>query len=85
MGITAMARLQCATLILTTNVTSVRQWKREILDKTNLSEEQVGEYSGTQKEVRPVTIATYQILTHRRTKQDSFTHMQLFNKRDGDS
>jgi DNA excision repair protein ERCC-3 len=81
-GIAAMARLQCATLILTTNVTSVRQWKREILDKTDLTEEQVGEYNGAHKEVRPVTIATYQILTHRRTKQDSFTHMQLFNKRD---
>jgi DNA excision repair protein ERCC-3 len=81
-GIAAMAKLQCATLILTTNVTSVRQWKREILDKTDLTEEQVGEYNGTHKQVRPVTIATYQILTHRRTKQDSFTHMELFNKRD---
>jgi DNA excision repair protein ERCC-3 len=81
-GIAAMARLQCATLILTTNVTSIRQWKREIIERTNLTEEQVGEYNGARKRVGPVTIATYQILTHRRTKQDVFTHMQLFGERD---
>jgi DNA excision repair protein ERCC-3 len=81
-GIAAMARLHCATLILTTNITSVRQWKREILEKTALSEEQIGEYNGTHKEVRPVTIATYQILTHRKTKDDLFSHMHLFNERD---
>ncbi|MBP1996473.1 DNA repair helicase XPB [Paenibacillus eucommiae] len=81
-GIAAMARLQCATLILTTNVTSVRQWKREILEKTNLLPEQVGEYNGARKEVFPVTIATYQILTHRMSKQLDFTHMKLFGQRD---
>lgn len=81
-GIAAMARLNCAVLILTTNVTSVRQWIREIMDKTNLLPEQVGEYTGDRKEVKPVTIATYQILTHRKTKQDEFVHMKLFNERD---
>lgn len=81
-GIAAMTRLHCATLILTTNVTSVRQWKREILEKTGLTEEQVGEYNGSKKEVRPVTIATYQILTQRKMKNDDFSHMRLFNERD---
>ncbi|WP_261305896.1 DNA repair helicase XPB [Paenibacillus andongensis] len=81
-GIAAMARCNCATLILTTNVTSVKQWKREILSKTGLAEDQVGEYNGTSKEVRPITIATYQILTHRGKKEDEFSHMRLFSQRD---
>ncbi|TMV46075.1 helicase [Paenibacillus mesophilus] len=81
-GIAALARLQCAALILTTNVASVRQWKRELLDKTDLDEELVGEYCGDRKEVRPVTIATYQILTHRHRKEDGFSHMSLFSERD---
>jgi DNA excision repair protein ERCC-3 len=81
-GIAVMARLNCATLILTSSATSVKQWKREILDKTELTEEQVGEYNGLRKEVLPVTIATYQILTHRRSKEEEFTHMALFNERD---
>ncbi len=81
-GITAMSRTKCATLILTTNVTSVRQWKREILDKTGLTEREVGEYAGSVKEVRPVTIATYQILTYRKSKDDAFVYMNLFNERD---
>ncbi|ANE47458.1 helicase [Paenibacillus swuensis] len=81
-GIAAMARLHCATLILTSNVTSVRQWTQEIVAKTNIKEEQIGEYSGDRKEVRPITIATYQILTHRKDKAASFSHMTLFNERD---
>lgn len=81
-GIAAMGKLNCATLILTTNSTSVKQWKREILDKTNMTEEMVGEYSGLIKQVRPITIATYQILTYRKSKDDLFVHMDLFNKRD---
>jgi DNA excision repair protein ERCC-3 len=81
-GIAAMAESQCATLILTTNVTSVRQWRKELLDKTELSEEDIGEYTGDCKEVRPVTIATYQILTYRRAKDDEFVHMELFKRRD---
>ncbi|MFC0213202.1 DNA repair helicase XPB [Paenibacillus chartarius] len=81
-GIAAMAKLGCATLVLTSNVTSVRQWKREILDKTELTEEQVGEYTGETKEVKPVTIATYQIITHRKAKDEPFVHLALFNRRD---
>lgn len=81
-GIAALARLQSAALILTTNVASVRQWKRELLDKTDLDPDIVGEYGGDRKEVRPVTIATYQILTHRQRKEDGFSHMSLFNERD---
>ncbi|MBC8079002.1 MAG: helicase-associated domain-containing protein [Gorillibacterium sp.] len=81
-GIAAMARLGCATLILTTNVVSVRQWQREIAEWTNLGPERIGEYSGAIKEVKPVTVATYQILTHRRSRTESFRHMQLFKERD---
>ena len=81
-GIAALAKLQCAALILTTNAASVHQWKRELLDKTDLSSDLIGEYSGDRKEVRPVTIATYQILTHRRTKDGPFAHLSLFNERD---
>ncbi|OXM85877.1 DNA repair helicase XPB [Paenibacillus rigui] len=81
-GIAAMGKLNCATLILTTNSTSVRQWKREILEKTDVTEDMVGEYTGTKKDVRPITIATYQILTYRKSKDDLFVHMDLFNKRD---
>ncbi|WP_284638906.1 DNA repair helicase XPB [Paenibacillus silviterrae] len=81
-GIAAMGKLNCATLILTSNTTSVRQWKREILEKTEVPEEMVGEYTGEQKDVRPITIATYQILTYRKSKDEPFKHMDLFNKRD---
>lgn len=81
-GIGVMSRFHCATLILTTNVTSVRQWKQEILEKTYITEDMIGEYSGDRKEVRPITIATYQILTHRKNKDAEFSHMKLFNERD---
>ncbi|QGQ96958.1 DEAD/DEAH box helicase [Paenibacillus psychroresistens] len=81
-GLAIMERLSCATLILTTNTTSVKQWKTEILEKTTVTEEQIGEYCGSLKQVRPITIATYQILTHRKSKEDLFTHMELFQQRD---
>lgn len=81
-GIAVMERFQCETLILTSNVTSVHQWITEILEKTTLSGEDVGEYSGGQKQVRPVTVSTYQILTHRASKGEGFKHMGLFNQRD---
>jgi len=81
-GIASIARLRCATLILTTNVTSVRQWMRELKDKTTVDEGNVGEYSGTRKVVRPITVATYQILTHRRSREEPFHHMKLFRERD---
>ena len=77
-----MAKASCATLILTSNVTSVKQWKREILSKTGLTSDQVGEYNGTTKEIRPITIATYQILTHRGNKEAEFSHLRIFSERE---
>ena len=79
-GIAAMHLLQTNTLVLTTNTIAVRQWCREVLDKTDLGAEQVGEYTGEQKQIRPVTVATYQILTHRKGKLDPFTHLDLFDR-----
>jgi len=67
-GMAAMALVKSHTLILTPSVTAARQWIREILQKTNLQKEQVKEYSGDLKEIGPVTIATYQILTQRKRK-----------------
>ncbi len=81
-GLAVMARLEKNTLILTTGITAVRQWKRELLDKTTLTEEQVKEYTGECKEIGPVTLATYQILTYRPEKSDEFPHFQLFDQRD---
>lgn len=69
-GMAAMELLQTNTLILTTNTVAVRQWIDELLDKTDLSEDQIGEYTGHQKEIRPITISTYQILTyHKRPRR----------------
>ena len=79
-GIGAMARVQSKTLVLTTNVTALRQWRQEIIDKTGLSPHQVTEYSGEQKEIGPVTVTTYQILTYRKKKTDEFTHFHIFNE-----
>ncbi|MBX3463508.1 MAG: DEAD/DEAH box helicase [Planctomycetes bacterium] len=79
-GLAAMELLQTNTLVLTTNTVAVRQWCAELLDKTDLGPDQVGEYTGDQKQIRPVTVATYQILTHRRGKLDGFTHLGLFDR-----
>lgn len=81
-GICAMAKLQKSTLILTTSITSVKQWHREILDKTDLDPSLVGEFTGESKEVAPVTLATYQIVTYRPNKAEDFPHFEIFNKRD---
>ncbi|PTM59721.1 DNA repair helicase XPB [Desmospora activa] len=81
-GLAAMTRVGRATLILTPNATSVQQWIREIREKTDLPADAVGEYSGRCKEVRPVTVATYQILTHRDDSDGEFTHLGLFEQRD---
>ncbi|TCS78240.1 DNA repair helicase XPB [Tepidibacillus fermentans] len=80
-GIGIMELLQAETLILTTNTSSVRQWIHELIDKTSLTEEMVGEYSGQKKEVKPVTVATYQILTYRSRDELEFEHMKLFQSR----
>jgi DNA excision repair protein ERCC-3 len=78
-GIGAIHALQTQTLVLTTNTVALRQWRNELLDKTTLKQEQVGEYSGDIKEIKPVTIATYQILTYRKTKDSPFVHFSLFD------
>lgn len=79
-GAAAMALAGATTLILVTNTVSARQWKAELLKRTTLTEEEIGEYSGARKEIRPVTIATYQVMTTRR--QGVFAHMELFDARD---
>lgn len=81
-GLGVIDKLQTATLILTTNATSVRQWIDELLDKTTLTAEQIGEYTGQRKEVKPITVATYQILTYRSPGEDEFPHLKLFTERD---
>ena len=81
-GIACMARVGASTLVLTTSVTAVRQWISELLERTTLHADQVGEYSGAVKEVRPVTVATYQVLTHRERADAPFTHLELFDRRD---
>ncbi len=81
-GIGVMAICRMHTLILTTNITALRQWREELLDKTSLTEDDIGEYSGEEKKIRPVTIATYNILTYRKTKASAFPHFSLFNRED---
>src|SRR6201992_1537785 len=79
-GAAAMAKAGATTLILVTNTVAGRQWKRELIARTSLTEEEIGEYSGERKEIRPVTIATYQVIT-RRTKGE-YRHLELFDSRD---
>lgn len=82
-GMGAMATVQQQTLILTTNVTAVRQWIDELADKTTLSRDQIGEYTGEVKEIRPVTVTTYQMLTYRESAEEGtpFPHFRIFNAR----
>ncbi len=79
-GAAAMAQARATTLILVTNTVSARQWKDELLRRTTLTEDEIGEYSGAVKEVRPVTIATYQVMTTRR--KGVYTHLELLDARD---
>ena len=79
-GAAAMAMAQATTLILVTNTVSARQWRHELLARTSLTEDEIGEYSGNKKEVRPVTIATYQVMTTRR--KGVYAHLELFDARD---
>lgn len=80
-GILVMAELQTNALILTPNISAVYQWRRELLDKTSLTDEQIGVYSAEHKEIKEVTIATYQILTWRKSDTDDFPHFDIFKKR----
>ena len=79
-GAATMAQIQTNTLILVTNTVSARQWRSELLAKTSLKEEDIAEYSGSSKEIAPITIATYQILTTKR--KGEFAHLELLNARD---
>ncbi len=81
-GIAAMALMQRSTLVLTTGITAVKQWKREILERTDLTDDQIAEYTGETKSIGPVTLATYQILSHRNDKKDEFPHFKIFDQRD---
>jgi len=80
-GLKIMSLLKTETLILVTSVTAARQWLFELLDKTNLTEDQIAEYSGEIKNIKPVTVATYQILTHRKSENEEFKHFEIFNKK----
>jgi len=81
-GLAAIARLGCETLIVTSNQASVDQWQRELITKTTVDPEHVGEYTGRRKELRPVTVTTYQLLTHRPSKDGGFPHLDLFERRE---
>lgn len=80
-GMTVMEKLQTNTLILTTNVAAVHQWIDEIADKTDIPKEEIGEYTGDRKVIKPITVATYQILVWRKNKESDFPHFDLFRTR----
>jgi DNA excision repair protein ERCC-3 len=79
-GAAAMAEAKATTLILVTNTVAARQWRDELIHRTSLTEDEIGEYSGAKKEVRPVTIATYQVMTTRR--KGAYAHLELLDARD---
>lgn len=80
-GMTIMDLLKTSTLIITTNISAVHQWIGELLDKTNLTADQIAEYSGESKEIKQVTVATYQVLTWRPTKEGPYPHFSIFHQR----
>lgn len=79
-GAAAMAHAKATTLILVTNTVAARQWRDELLKRTSLNEDEIGEYSGSKKEIRPVTIATYQVMTKK--KNGVYAHLDLFDTHD---
>ena len=79
-GAAAMAHAKATTLILVTNTIAARQWRNELLLRTTLTEDEIGEYSGAKKEIRPVTIATYQVMTKK--KNGVYAHLDLFDTHD---
>lgn len=80
-GLAAMEMVGQTTLVLTTSLTSVKQWRREICDKTSLQPDDIAEYTGEQKSTGPVTLTTYQILTWRADRESAFPHLELFRAR----
>ncbi|MGH7163178.1 MAG: DNA repair helicase XPB [Planctomycetota bacterium] len=81
-GMGVMSKLKRKTLVVTTNLTAVRQWQDELRDKCRVAAEDIGEYTGERKDIRPITVTTYQILTYRRTKTSEFIHFELFRGND---
>lgn len=81
-AIGVMNKIGKKTLVLTTNIVAARQWRAEVIDKTEIEAKDIGEYSGETKEIKPITIATYQILTHRKNKTADFSHYGIFNSQD---
>ena len=79
-GAAAMAHAKATTLILVTNTIAARQWREELLKRTTLNDDEIGEYSGAKKEIRPVTIATYQVMTKK--KNGEYAHLDLFDTHD---
>ena len=79
-GAAAMAHAKATTLILVTNTIAARQWREELLQRTTLNDDEIGEYSGAKKEIRPVTIATYQVMTKK--KNGAYAHLDLFDTHD---
>jgi DNA excision repair protein ERCC-3 len=79
-GAAAMARAGATTLVLVTNTVAARQWRDELVRRTTLTEDEIGEYSGAKKEIRPVTVATYQVMTTRR--KGVYTHLELLDAHD---
>lgn len=80
-GMTIMSMLKTSTLIITTNITSVHQWIDELVDKTNIPRDMIAEYTGESKTIKPVTVATYQILTWRPDKVGPYPHFSIFRER----
>lgn len=80
-GMKIMDMLKTSTLIITTNISAVHQWIDELLDKSNLSKEDIAEYSGENKDIKPVTVATYQVLTWRPNKEGPYPHFSIFHER----
>ena len=80
-GMQIMDMLKTSTLIITTNISAVHQWIDELLDKTNLTNDDIAEYTGESKDIKPVTIATYQVLTWRPDKEGPFPHFSIFHER----
>ena len=80
-GMQIMDMLKTSTLIITTNISAVHQWIDELLDKTNLTKDDIAEYTGESKDIKPVTIATYQVLTWRPDKEGPFPHFSIFHER----
>ena len=81
-GITAMSLVQRKTLILATNQASVNQWIQEIISKTTLTARDVGSYTADSRDLRPVTVSTYQMVSHKKSKDDGFKHLDIFDKED---